>query len=191
MCAWSPAKLHRLSVPVPETWDELLRLASERPGVVVQPFSRMTTTALFFSLSVSLSDKGPRRLDSGSFAQALHLLERLFTASHGGHGFQLGSIDALKLAMQGQNRMALVPFAYPYSCFARTDVVGQALQYRAHAKLPSRSAWHGVLGGAGIAVSATSASRAQALELLLWLTSSECQSTFFGVCLGPHSTATE
>ena len=184
MAAWNPAKLHARSLEVPDSWNALLQLASEWPDMVVQPFSRMTTTALFFSLSVSLSNRGPQRLDSASFAESVHRLDQLYRATHGGFGFQLGSIDVLKRAMQGSDPIALVPFAYPYSCFARTDLLDQALQFGPHPAMPDGSPWHGVLGGAGIAVSARSSLPKQATDLLRWLTSLECQSTFFGVCMG-------
>jgi multiple sugar transport system substrate-binding protein len=184
MSACNPAKLDALSIEMPGSWDALIRMAAAHPGLVVQPFSRMTTTAIFFSISVSLSNQGPQRLDGASFEDALARLAQLHKVSHGGYGFQLGSIDVLKLAMQAPTPVAIVPFAYPYSCFARMDLLAQPLRFGPHPTLPGGGAWHGVLGGAGIAVSARSGAPMQALSLLRWLTSRECQSTFFGVCLG-------
>ncbi len=184
MAAWHPARLQAKSLEVPASWDQLLRLASENPGLVVQPFSRMTTTALFFAMSASLCNRGPQRLDGANFGECLERLAQLFELTHGGHGFKLGSIDVLKLVMQRESNIAFVPFAYPYSCFARTDLLAPALRFGPHPKLSGALAWNGVLGGAGIAVSASSAQAAQAIDLLRWLTSGECQSTFFGACLG-------
>lgn len=184
MSAWNPAKLDAISLEPPVSWDALIRLAADHPGRVVQPFSRMTTTAIFLSIAVSLSNQGPQKLDCASFEEALTRLRELHKVSHGGYDFRLGSIDVLKLAMQPTTPVAIVPFAYPYSCFARTDLLTNALRFGPHPRLPNVAAWHGVLGGAGIAVSAQSKAPAQALALLRWLTSRECQSTFFGVCLG-------
>ena len=184
MAAWHPAKLQARSLEPPSSWDQLLRLASGHPGLVVQPFSRMTTTAIFFAMSASLVNRGPQRLDSATFGECLDRLTQLFELTHGGHGFKLGSIDVLKLAMQSESGIAFIPFAYPYSCFARTDLLEAALRFGPHPELAGSLAWNGVLGGAGIAVSASSPRALQAINLLRWLTSGECQSTFFGVCLG-------
>ncbi len=184
MSALSPSKFDAMRTDVPVDLEDVLRLAADRPGKVLQPFSRMTTTALFFSISVSLSDCGPQRLHAHTFGDSLEILQKLFSVTQSGHGFKLGSIDAMRLLMTESSETAYVPFTYPYSCFGRTDIIPNALKFESHPSLDGTRLWHGVLGGAGIAVSAKSASPRQAFDLLRWLTSTECQTVFFGLCLG-------
>ena len=184
MSASSPVKLASVDLEVPADFDELIRSARAHPGRIVQPFSRMTTTAVFFSIATSLSDAGPRRLDAHTFGDALDALCRLHEATHAGHGIALGSMEALRLLMDPAHEAAHAPFVYPYACFARTDLLEGALIYGDHPSLPAASACRGVLGGAGIAISAHARNPALASDLLRWLVSARCQSTFMQVCLG-------
>jgi multiple sugar transport system substrate-binding protein len=184
MAAWSPAKCGASGIRMPVDLDDACRLAADHPGSVIQPFSRMTTTALFFAISASLSNQGPQRLDARAFPDALATLGRIFSAMHGGHGFGLGSIEAMALLMRDSSPVACVPFAYPYACFARSDLLRSPLRYAAHPRLAHDLALSGVLGGAGIAVSTKSKTPSLAFELVTWLTSAECQSTFIAACLG-------
>lgn len=184
MSALSPSKIDALRIDLPRNLEDVLRLAADRPGIVLQPFSRMTTTALFFSICVSLSNSGPQRLHTHTFGDSLEMLQRLFSATHAGYGVKLGSIEAMQLLMTESSSVSYVPFTYPYSCFSRTDLLPNALKFGSHPSLAAARPWHGILGGAGIAVSAKSAAPLQAFELLRWLTSTECQTVFFGACLG-------
>lgn len=172
---------------VPETWAELLQLARETRAVG-QGFSRMTTTAIFFTLCAQLGRPAfggvDRGLDREASDEALSRLFELFGATGGVERLQQGSMELLAAAARRDSSVWHVPFTYGYCTFSRPGFVPGVLQFDPIVSAGGRRGAGGVVGGAGLAVSASSRHRAEALAVVESLTSETCQRGVYATCAG-------
>jgi multiple sugar transport system substrate-binding protein len=71
------------------------------------------------------------------------------------------------------------PFAYCYSNYARKGFAKNLITYRDLPFFGSRGRFCSTIGGTGIAVSSKSNHKELAIQFVEWITSAECQSTFY------------
>jgi multiple sugar transport system substrate-binding protein len=153
---------------IPGTWDALLALAEE--GSVMQGFSRMTTTAMFYMLRNQGFDE----------SSTIEALQQLYRAAGGRPSLKQGSMQLLEAAAGG-DAIAFIPACYGYSNYCRPGFARSRLRFHPSPLAPSKGS---VIGGAGIAVSTHSKHPEAALRFLEWVTGAECQSYVYAVCGG-------
>lgn len=162
--AWRPD----LCENPPQSWDQLLDLAET--GAVVQGFSRMTTTAMYFMLR-----------NSGDTEElAEQKLLQLYLKTGKNLRLEQGSIQTLE-EISGSGSGAFVPACYGYSNYTRPGFSINPLVFGPCLLAPDGGA---VLGGAGVAVSASSSHREMAVAFAEWITGANCQTFVYAVCGG-------
>ena len=178
VCAWRPDLLEE---PVPQTWDEVLRLAASLPRsrCMALPLASTHAFSSFVTLNANIGGpdfwQGETSIRRDSALEAYSMLQRLAAAADP-RSFIMNPILALD-AMTGTDgtpEIVYMPLVYGYSNYARRG-------YRAHTvrfgDIPSAVAEPrgSMIGGVGIAVSARSAHKPQAMAFARHLASAECQ----------------
>jgi multiple sugar transport system substrate-binding protein len=153
----------------PVDWEDLMEWA--RAGRVAQPFSRMSTTGLFFGLCGG--QVIPR------CGGALDQLRRLFALAGGPPRLGQGAIELLREMSQG-GATDCIPACYGYSIYSRQGFAPLRIRFA-----PS-PCWKtgAVLGGAGAAVSAFSGNKELAAAFVAWLAGADCQRHVYSICAG-------
>jgi multiple sugar transport system substrate-binding protein len=166
----------RLAAPMLE-WSEVLKLAAT--GVVHcpmrPPHSLMTLYTLCGLLGRSGNVYGPDLIDSQTGRRAYELMRELI-----GHldaeCFAMDPIAVLDAMSQTESRVHCVPLIYGYVSYARADFRPARIAFADIPVVEKSSAPVGsALGGTGIAVSAFSRHRSEAMKLACWLASADCQ----------------
>lgn len=170
--------LHAAGEPAPTTWVEVLSLA-ERTGRVVMP---MTPINLFCALLTLCAESGSPAgtspgesfLDPEPALAALELLRQLRDALPPQCAVTdpIGTLESL-----AHNHGAwYCPLIFGYSNYSRTGYAPRLLTFGGIPSLEASRAGEGaVLGGAGIAVSATSEAPELAAEYARWVSSEAVQ----------------
>lgn len=153
VAAWRPDLLEE----PPSTWDDVVHLAERRPHSVALPLYPTDTICSLISLS-------------GDSAVTLEAIEKLATLVPYLHpvSFTLNPPAVLDAMVRG-NEIAYAPLLFGYSDYARRDLERRLEFAAAPTGRPT------ILGGAGVAVSASSAVRDAATDLAFWLGGSEGQ----------------
>jgi len=163
----------------PATWAELLDLA--RAGMVAIPAIPIDSLMHFFMLCVSLGEEPLQRYEivvkDDIGREALDLLRSL-----------LALCDPICLArnpiatweaLSSGDRVAVCPFAYGYSNYARDGYAHHRISFGGLPSLPGGQALRSVLGGAGLAVSARSPHRDVCVSYAEFVASPACQSRLY------------
>lgn len=169
-CQVSAARTDLLAAarrPRPQTWDHALELARELPGTVALP---LRPADAFCSLLTLCAQRGaPVLLEAGMRFDrgAVELLVEL-AALVDEISFAAAPPELLR-RLQDEDRLLYVPLVFGYTGFSRLPV--------AFGAPPRLDGGQGgpVLGGAGLAVSARSASVAEAADLCAWLAGEDAQ----------------
>jgi multiple sugar transport system substrate-binding protein len=177
-CQVSAVRDDLLDAPVPEKWDEVLALARAMPGRVALPLAPAHAVSSFLTLCANHGDAaaGDGRLvgrDTG--IRALSILGELH---------RLGPAEATSWEppdvlerLAGTDQLTYVPLTYGFVTYARRC---------RFLDIPSagRGPIGAVLGGAGLAVAASSARPAEAAAFAAWASAPETQRTIVAAAGG-------
>jgi multiple sugar transport system substrate-binding protein len=163
---------------VPTTWDEVFGLLGALPdgtkiGLSLNPTHSYCS---FVSLCAGLGGEGfwddAEGLEPAVAEEALGLLRRLAGEAHEA-SLELNPIKFTELMASG-DEIAYAPLLFGYSSYARPGFAPRLVRF---ADLPSfREEPEGaVLGGVGLAVSAHSKHREEAVDYLSYVAGEECQ----------------
>jgi multiple sugar transport system substrate-binding protein len=172
--------LERESLPVPQTWEQVLALGRVRRGLVSMPLFPLDAFLAFCSICASAGDP-PFASDSMMVSPstghyALDLLHRLRDSS--AETALSENPIAVWERMSATDETAYCPLAFGYSNYARSGYRTHRLSFRRIPSAGHRSIG-ATLGGAGLAVSSHCAHRDAALSYALWVASSDCQRTLY------------
>jgi len=179
VCGYRRDLLDRAGAQLPSTWAELLELA--RRGLVVVPAIPVDSLMNFYMLCCALGEEpflaAEQVVSQDTGIRALQMLHELVGLC-GPECLRRNPIATWDL-LAASDSAAICPFAYGYSNYARDGYAERPLEFgnliQSSSGLPFRS----TLGGAGLAVSSTSARRAEALFYCQFVASAECQRTIY------------
>lgn len=167
----------------PKTWNDVLALA--RGGQVVWPLKPVDALMSFYTLTAILGTPCTHGsewiIDDQSSADVLMFMRELSdavpVAMH-----RANPIDVLEL-LSSSAEYLYCPLLFGYSNYARRNFRPKTITFT---DLPEGAdgCRGSVLGGTGIAVSATSANIDAAVHYAFWLASDECQSAVYGLAGG-------
>lgn len=168
-------------VPAPATWDDVRALARARPGEVAVPLEAAQAMCAFLTLCANASSpaaEDPARLVEPEVGlAAVELLDELY---------RLGPPEALEWEqpdvldrLTSGDELVYVPIVFGFVTYSRADRVASPCRFL---DLPSAGAGPigGILGGAGLAVSATSAHPEEAAAFAAFASGAEAQRTLVG-----------
>jgi multiple sugar transport system substrate-binding protein len=166
-----------------ETWDEVLELA-EQGGVLLAlrpPHTLMCFYTLCANLMTPCATSGDILIDPSKGARAFEMMAEL-AALIDPACFDMDPIAVFERMAEAGSTIACTPFAYGYVSYAIEGFRPNLLTFtdipEAGIIGPSGSA----LGGTGIAVSAFSKARAEAIDFAYWIASGDVQK-------GPYAAA--
>ena len=178
VCAWRP---DALDAPLPQSWDAVLRLAGSLPKTrcMVLPLAPTHAFSSFITLNANIGGpdfwQGETRLRRESALEAFSVLERLAAAADP-RSFAMDPILALDAmtAQKGDPDIVYIPLIYGYSNYARQGYRARVARF---GDMPSATDQPrgSMIGGVGIAVSARSAHKREAMAFARHLASAECQ----------------
>lgn len=161
VAAFRPDLIDRIG-RLPRTWDDVLRLAEARRGEATArvgiPLIPVDAICSFISLCAALGEApfsdGERAVSRLVGQEALATLRTLVTNSHPG-SLKRNPPRMLDL-MATSDEIAYVPLLFGYSNYARPGFRPKTIKFRGVPAFDRGPARGGILGGAGIAVSASS-----------------------------------
>ncbi|PYV61697.1 MAG: ABC transporter substrate-binding protein [Acidobacteria bacterium] len=165
---------------VPQTWDEVLELATFRRGFVTPALLPLDSLMCFFTMCANLGE--PPFTENGKVVSrdiGEQVLERLrFLAEHAADGALSANPIAIWERMSSSDDVAYCPLAFGYSNYARSGYRVKLISFGA---IPSsgRGPKGATLGGAGLAISEKCEHRDVALEYAFWVAGKECQRTLY------------
>ncbi len=163
----------------PQTWDELMTLASR--GKVAVPSIPQDTLMNFYMLcstlgeDVCVNDNYVVSDDIG--IQALQMLRALSKHLHK-DCFNWNPFQVYE-AMTQTNEFAYCPFAYGYSNYSKTNYVANPLKFGDTVALTNQQRLCTTLGGTGLAISANSKHKEIAAKYAQFVANADMQSSFF------------
>lgn len=177
---WREDLLARCDATPPATWPELLALA--RRGHVEVPAAPINCLMNFYSFCLAAGSEPfatPDRVAAPAAAfVALEALRELLALCDEG-AWQRNPIASHELVASAENnRLAYCPLAYGYSNYARPGFAAHRLTFGVPPSFRD-TALRTTLGGAGLAVSASSRHRAAALAYAEFVASGEIQRTLY------------
>ena len=185
VAASRPDLLRRERLGVPQTWAETIALASETKRVATA-FSRMGTWGMFLTLCANQGEP-PCNTDEIVVIDELgrHVLEQLRQL------FRLVDPICLEMSpvavltkMATTNDILFAPLLYGYSNYARDGYAPHRLAFHDIPAAGNNGSAGATLGGAGLAVSASSTNQEIALQYAAWTASAECQRTIYALSGG-------
>jgi multiple sugar transport system substrate-binding protein len=164
---------------VPGTWDELLEFA--KTGRVLVPGIPVDTLMAFYMFCLANGQEPflsqSRVIDMPPGLSALEDMKRLWSLCDK----LIYSSNPITIAeiMSKTDDYWYCPFAYCYSNYSRKGYAKNVLTYRDLPLFGSYGRLRSTIGGTGIAISSTSHHKEIAIQFVQWITSGECQSTFY------------
>jgi multiple sugar transport system substrate-binding protein len=178
--AFRPDLLQASDVPVPRTWRDVFELARLLPVGI--PLNATGAIDSFLTLCANIGEEPGRHreylVSRSTASRALDLLYRLVS---------LVSEDSFLLnpprmldRMVTTDDLAYVPLLFGYSNYARPGQFPKICHFTNIPAVEEISGCRGaLLGGAGIAISASCQAVNEAASYLQWITSAECQRTIY------------
>jgi len=164
---------------VPDTWEELLEFA--KTGRVLVPGIPVDTLMAFYMFCLA-NGREPflselMVIDMPTGLNALEDMKRLWSLCDK----LIYSSNPITIAeiMSNTDDYWYCPFAYCYSNYSRKGYAKNVLTYKDLPLYGSYGRLHSTIGGTGIAVSSVSNYKQIAIQFAQWITSGECQSTFY------------
>jgi multiple sugar transport system substrate-binding protein len=158
------------------TWDDVLALA--RKGLAHCPMRSPHSLMAIYTLAANLGRPcdidGPSLFESEVGARAVDMMRELCSLIDGAC-FDMDPIAVLEQMAAPGSRIACAPLIYGYVSYARAGVRPVRISFANIPAAGENGCVGSVLGGAGIAVSASSDNRAQASEFAFWLASGPVQ----------------
>jgi multiple sugar transport system substrate-binding protein len=182
--SFRPDLLNQYGLDEPKVWADVIVLA--RLGWVRMPAFSADIFLNFMGLCVSLGSAvacNPEQLvDHEIGTHCLELLHEL-TALMPDEIYRMNPI-ALYERMANEDTIAYCPFAYTYSNYARNGFAANHVRFSNPVVMDRDTPIRTVLGGTGIAISASCTDIALALEYSLFVAGQTCQRTLYGVSGG-------
>ncbi len=177
--------------PAPATWDEVRALAQAQPGRVAVPLAPAQAMCAFLSLCANAGS--PAAEDTARLVEpevglaAVELLDELHRLGPSG-AVEWEQPDVLGRLTSG-DELVYVPLVFGFVTYARADRVSSPCRFL---DLPSAGAGPvgAILGGAGLAVSATSAYPEEAAAFAAFASGAEAQRTLVGPAGGQPGSRT-
>lgn len=161
---------------LPTTWPDVVELAEylacRTDGRLAMPWSPTDVLMSLYSIHHAVAEKGGD--DVAAWTSSLELLGRVVTLANPGEDERRTSPINVLDRMSTTDEVAYCPVLFGYSNYGRTGFRPNLVTF---SNAPGRDVSHhgSILGGAGIAVSATTAFPEVAVELCRFLTSPEVQ----------------
>jgi multiple sugar transport system substrate-binding protein len=171
VAAYRSDLLARLGAEVPRSWPEVFALAERAPRAVAMPLTAVDAVCAFVALCEG-NGAGQWPPDRAAASAALATLERLATAAHP-HSLRWNPPGLLD-HMAAAEEVAYCPLAFGYSNYARSGFRERRLRFAPAPQCPD-GVPRGMLGGAGIAVSARTQAPAAACALAAFTSGPEIQ----------------
>ena len=169
----------RNGLMVPDTWDELLEFAKTRrvlvPGIPVDTLMAFYMFCLANGNEPFLSQS--EVIDMSTGLSALDNMKRLWSLCDK-IIYKSNPISIAEMMSKTDNYW-YCPFAYCYSNYSRKGYAKNVLTYKDLPLFGSYGRLRSTMGGTGIAVSSASNHKEIAIQFVKWITSGECQSTFY------------
>jgi multiple sugar transport system substrate-binding protein len=170
--------LDRHQVGIPETWNEVVALA--RRGRVAVPAIPIDILMNFYMFCIAHGAtpflQKDEVVDRVTGLVALETMQELY-GQLDTKMFQLNPIGVAEV-MTRTDDFWYCPFAYGYSNYARRGYARTRLTYADLVSLRGNRL-RSTIGGTGLAISSRCAYPEEALAFAQWITSGECQSTFY------------
>lgn len=174
-----PDLLDRLQLKLPQTFEEVLELASE--GQVIFPAIPIDTLMNFYMFCIALGEEpfktGKEVVSKEVGVKALQTM-RILAKRVDPACFHMNPIRVYE-AMTTTDKYAYCPFAYGYSNYARRGYSEKMLQFHDLVSLGETGKLKSTLGGTGIAVSSTCQHIDVAVKYAAFVASPQCQRTLF------------
>lgn len=177
--SYRPDLLARNETPVPQTWDEVIALAAK--GRVAVPAIPIDLLMNFYTFCLAAGKEAflqqDEIIDTETGLQALAIMQQLY-AHIPENFFQCNPIAVAEL-MSRTGDYWYCPFAYCYSNYARTGYAGHLLQYADVVTFTNGQKLQTTIGGTGLAVSAFSQHKDEAIRFAEMVVSPSWQSTLY------------
>lgn len=164
---------------VPDTWDEVLEFA--KTGRVLVPGIPVDTLMAFYMFCLANGNEPflikSEVIDMQTGLSALEDMKQLWSLCN--KLIYNSSPIIIAEIMSGTDEYWYCPFAYCYSNYSRRGYANNVLLYKDLPLYRNYGRLHSTIGGTGIAVSSTSRYKKIAIQFVQWITSGECQSTFY------------
>lgn len=178
-------------VPAPEIWQEVRALARTQPGRVAVPLAPAQAMCAFLTLCANAGS--PAAVGSARLVEpevglaAVELLDELY---------RLGPSEALQWEqpevlghLTSGDELVYVPLVFGFVTYSRADRVAKPCRFLDLASAGAGPVG-GILGGAGLAVSATSAHPEEAAAFAAFASGAEAQRTLIGPSGGQPASRT-
>lgn len=165
--------------PVPQTWQEVLALATK--GKIAVPAIPIDLLMNFYTFCIACGQTPFQQegevVDKATGLQALAVMQQLYT--HVDPVFFSCNPIAVAERMSRTNDYWYCPFAYCYSNYARTGYANHLLQYTDVVNFGLGQKLRTTIGGTGLAVSASTQHRQHAVRFAELVVSPTWQSTLY------------
>jgi multiple sugar transport system substrate-binding protein len=170
--------LDKHNIAIPQQWQELIALA--KMGRIAIPAIPIDVLMNFYSFCIALG-KTPFQskaavIDKETGARAIDTMKELY-ALVDKKMFDLNPIAVAEL-MASTDDYWYCPFAYCYSNYSRNGFAKNLLEYSGVVEV-NGVRLHTTIGGTGLAVSAFSEHKAEAIDFTQWIGSGDIQSTVY------------
>jgi multiple sugar transport system substrate-binding protein len=164
---------------IPQTWDDVLALAKD--GKVAVPAIPIDLLMNFYMFCIAHGEKPFQQqhevVDNTTGMQTLRSMHQLYSLVDP-QMFQYNPIQVAEL-MTCTNEHWYCPFAYCYSNYTRYGYAASELTYTDLVQFGNNGRLQSTIGGTGIAVSALSAHKQEAVRFAAWVSSGMVQSTLY------------
>ncbi len=182
--SFRPDLLNQFGLEEPKVWADVITLA--RLGWVRMPAFSVDLFLNFMGLCVSrgcaVASSPEQLVDHEIGAYCLEQLREL--AALMPDEIYLMNPIALYERMSNEDTIAYCPFAYTYSNYSRDGFGAKHVRFSNPVMLEKDTPIRTVLGGTGIAISASCKDTALALEYSLFVAGRTCQRTLYALCGG-------
>jgi multiple sugar transport system substrate-binding protein len=160
----------------PSTWSDVLGEA--RKGRVALPLKPPHSLMVFFTLCANLgcpcAQTGGVLVNRDVGLQVVEMMRDILAVIDG-RNFDWDPIDASEAMSRADSTLALMPLGYGYVSYAKDGFRPNVLAFADIAVAGNAGPSGSALGGTGIAVSALSAHRAEAIDYAYWVASEDVQ----------------
>jgi multiple sugar transport system substrate-binding protein len=182
VAGYRPDLLAAAGVTVPSTWEDVSELARIGQGFVTTPLLPVDSFCSFLTLCTSFGETpfaaGTHKVVGKEAGEsALHQLKTLGECAIK-EAHELNPI-ALWEKMSTTDEIAYCPLAFGNSNYARPGYRRSPVHFTNIPHRARREPVGSVLGGAGLAISASCREASVAVEYALWVASAECQKTIY------------
>ncbi|TRX57622.1 extracellular solute-binding protein [Fulvivirga sp. M361] len=179
VAASRPDILKKNELPLPENYDDLLRLS--RKGLVIMPGIPQDTLMNFYMMCCTLGEdvciKDDQVVSNAIGVEALKML-RALALEMDPRIFGWNPINIYE-AMTLTDRFAYCPWAYGYSNYSRQGYARRTLHFHDMIDIKGKGKAISTLGGTGLAVSAKCKEIDTAMKYVEYVASPECQRSVF------------